>query len=85
MTLAPRVEVYTQIACRTLHGPSTGNPSPVIVPTSSQNPPTLPHTDDVVRVQFQDGPIRTYDECTADPRVQARAARIQACMPSLRP
>jgi MFS family permease len=33
---------------------------------------------DAVHVQFQDAPVKTYDECTADPNVQARAARIQA-------
>ena len=78
MTLAPRVEVYTQIACRALH--ESSNPSPMIVPTSSLHPPTLAPTSDVVHVRFQDSLIKTYDECTADPRVQARAARIQACM-----
>ena len=28
-------------------------------------------------------PVKIYDECTADPKVQARAAQIQACMSPL--
>ncbi|KAI0305500.1 major facilitator superfamily domain-containing protein [Multifurca ochricompacta] len=76
MTLAPRVEVYTQIACRTLHVSST--PSSIIDSPASLYYSTSVHTTDAVHVQFQDIPVKTYDECTADPRVQARAARIQA-------
>jgi hypothetical protein len=80
MTLAPRVEVYTQIACRTLYDTSSHSPS---IPSASPlHLPTIPHTSDVVRVQFRDFPIKKFDECAADPRVQARAARIQACGPS---
>ncbi|KAI0283674.1 major facilitator superfamily domain-containing protein [Russula aff. rugulosa BPL654] len=63
MTLAPRVEVYTQIACRTLYDSSSPSPS---------------SSFGVVHVQFRDFPIKKFDECAADPRVQARAARIQA-------
>ena len=77
MTLAPRVEVYTKIACRTVYDSS--NPSPNIFPTSPLQLPTLPHTSGVVHVHFRDFPIQKFDECAADPRVQARAARIQAC------
>jgi hypothetical protein len=80
MTLAPRVEVYTKIACRTLYDSSS--PSPGISSSSPLHLPTLPHTSGVVHVQFRDPPIKKFDECTADPRVQARAARIQACGPS---
>ncbi len=80
MTLAPRVEVYTQIACRTFYDLSGS--SPIVSPSSPLNLPTLPHTSGVVHVQFQDLPIKKIDECAADPRVQARAARIQACMSS---
>jgi len=83
MTLAPRVEVYTQIACRTLY--ESSRPSPFIDPTHSLHSSTLANSSDVVHVQFQDNPVKSYDECSADPRVQARAARIQACMPALRP
>ncbi|KAF8271276.1 major facilitator superfamily domain-containing protein [Lactarius quietus] len=76
MTLAPRVEVYTQIACRTLHN------SPMVTPDIVPSP-SLHHfgslvASDSFHVQFQDPPVKTYDECTADPKVQARAARIQA-------
>jgi hypothetical protein len=79
MTLAPRVEVYTQIACRTLHNsPILTVPSP---PVHHDHPGSLVASDSF-HVQFQDPPVKTYDECTADPNVQARAARIQACMPS---
>lgn len=81
MTLAPRVEVYTRIACQTLHNSPMLTPD--IVPSS-----TVHHdhsgslvASDAFHVQFQDPPLKTYDECTADPKVQARAARIQACMP----
>jgi hypothetical protein len=77
MTLAPRVEVYTKIACRTLYDSSSPSPG-----TSSSSPlhlPTLPHTSGIVYVQFREFPIKKLDECAADPRVQARAARIQAC------
>ena len=80
MTLAPRVEVYTQIACRTLYDLS--NPPSIVVPSSPLHTSTTPHTSGVVHVKFQDNPVKTYDRCTADPRVQARAARIQACMSS---
>ncbi len=79
MTLAPRVEVYTQIACRTLHDP----PMSGIVPASPLHlPGSLVRASDAVHVQFQDAPVKKYDECAGDPEVQARAARIQACMPS---
>src|SRR6267154_6485362 len=80
MTLAPRVEVYTQIACRTLYDSSS--PSPSIPSTSPLHLSTLPQTSGVVHVQFRDIPIKKFDECAADPRVQARAARIQACRSS---
>ena len=83
MTLAPRVEVYTQIACRTLY--ESSDPSPIIDPTPSLYSSALANTGDVVHVQFQDKPVKSYDECSADPRVQARAARIQACMSALQP
>ncbi|KAF8499790.1 major facilitator superfamily domain-containing protein [Russula emetica] len=76
MTLAPRVEVYTKIACRTFYDSSS--PSPSISSSPPLHLPTLPHTSGVVHVQFRDFPIKKYDECAADPRVQARAARIQA-------
>ncbi|KAI9461197.1 major facilitator superfamily domain-containing protein [Lactarius psammicola] len=75
MTLAPRVEVYTQIACRALHV----SPVSDIVPAPPLHPPgSLVRASDAVRVQFQDAPVKKYDECTGDPNVQARAARIQA-------
>ncbi len=80
MTLAPRVEVYTQIACRTLYDSSS--PTPSISSASPLHLPTLPHTSGVVHVQFRDSPVQKLDECAADPRVQARAARIQACWSS---
>src|ERR1700761_9607104 len=78
MTLAPRIEVYTQIACRTLHNSPMHNSDIVL-------PPPLHHSgslvaSDAVHLQFQNYQVKTYDECTADPKVQARAARIQACM-----
>ncbi|KAH8995633.1 major facilitator superfamily domain-containing protein [Lactarius akahatsu] len=76
MTLAPRVEVYTQIACRTLHDSPS---SPDIAPPSTLHPPhSLARAPEAVHVQFQDVPVKIYDECTGDPEVQARAARIQA-------
>ncbi|KAH9045078.1 hypothetical protein EDB84DRAFT_1469066 [Lactarius hengduanensis] len=76
MTLAPRVEVYTQIACRTLHDSPS---SPDIAPPSPLHPPfSLARASEAVHVQFQDVPVKIYDECTGDPEVQARAARIQA-------
>ena len=80
MTLAPRVEVYTQIACRALY--ESSNPPPINVPSESSplHISTTPYTSGVVHVRFQDNPVKTYDRCSADPRVQARAARIQACM-----
>jgi hypothetical protein len=80
MTLAPRVEVYTKIACRTLYDSSS--PPPGIFSSSPLQLPALPYTSGVVHVQFQDSPIKKFDKCAADPRVQARAARIQACGPS---
>jgi|SRR5712671_2059766 len=82
MTLAPRVEVYTQIACRTLHDAYTPDPSPAIIPSSPLHNFTVAHTN-AAHVQFKGTPVKTYDDCAADPRVQARAARIQACTSSL--
>ncbi|KAI0268599.1 major facilitator superfamily domain-containing protein [Gloeopeniophorella convolvens] len=76
MTLAPRVEVYTQIACRSLHDSPMS--SPITVPSTSVHLPPSLHTRNVVHVQLPEIPVNTFDECTGDPKVQARAARIQA-------
>ena len=85
MTLAPRVEVYTKLACRAIHHSETEIPAHVpFAPTAAHATPSDPiHT---VRVILPDISSSALDECSADPKVQARAARIQACpcpLPSL--
>lgn len=77
MTLAPRVEVYTKLACRAIHHSETETPVHVpFAPTAALAPPSDPiHT---VRVTLPDISSSAFDECSADPKVQARAARIQA-------
>ncbi|KAI0066208.1 hypothetical protein BV25DRAFT_1879320 [Artomyces pyxidatus] len=81
MTLAPRIEVYTQLACRALHESSGGIPdtnSPVSdAYTNSNRTISAEHASDNVHVSFPDIAV-LKDACSADPKVQARAARIQA-------
>ncbi|KAI0048291.1 MFS general substrate transporter [Auriscalpium vulgare] len=78
MTLAPRIEVYTAIACRALHD------APTATLVSGHNafyaPSLLPsnHSEQSANVVLPDIPASVMDECSADPKVQARAARIQA-------
>lgn len=100
MTLAPRVEVYTQLACRAIHGNDPVDPNATSLyfpslPSSSDayeydghNLPTKTYHDsdydhDETAISFPSSGIvdaETLDACKGDPRVQGRAARIQACM-----
>ncbi|THH16571.1 hypothetical protein EW146_g4090 [Bondarzewia mesenterica] len=83
MTLAPRVEVYTQLACRALHGdPQTTtvfdmslDATPSFAISSHSSSPSSKYS---VPVNLPDISTLLMDECSADPKVQARAARIQA-------
>lgn len=94
MTLAPRVEVYTQLACRAIHGndPVTPNTTSLYF---SLSPSSYKHDEyDTIKPHNEDYeydytaisiPSRSIvdaealDACKGDPRVQGRAARIQAC------
>ena len=88
MTMAPRVEVYTKIACRAVHQAQDTHPSD---PTNHFYEYLMPRADvfevdfgrDILStplaLNFSDPHALSVDECSGDPRVQARAARIQAC------
>ena len=88
MTMAPRVEVYTKIACRAVHQAQDTHP---LDPTPHFYEYLMPRADvfevdfgrDILStplaLNFSDPHALSVDECSGDPRVQARAARIQAC------
>ncbi|KAA1476081.1 hypothetical protein DENSPDRAFT_861057 [Dentipellis sp. KUC8613] len=110
MTMAPRIEVYTQLACRAVHHNASSTMPPIPSPSQSHSasvffqfsgannassPSGLPSVTprlspsysaaasadfSPARVHLPDLPLPIYsfDECSADPKVQARAARIQA-------
>lgn len=88
MTMAPRVEVYTKIACRAVHQAQETHP---ITPAPRFYEFLMPRADifDVdfgrghtpLTLSFYDPDSLSVDECSSDPRVQGRAARIQACKP----
>lgn len=110
MTLAPRVEVYTQLACRAIHGKDPVNPNATALSSSllSYFPSSyaIDHAENAlvtagnvarayvgldrgeddeeswVTVEWPESGIvdaATVAACKGDPRVQGRAARIQAC------
>ena len=98
MTLAPRVQVYTQLACNARHQGQQYGPSANILPNdlslSSILVPELvipPHTS-VYFPQFSDsqehhrgeGPGQfQFQDCLLDPTVQAGAARLQTTVATI--
>lgn len=87
MTMAPRVEVYTKIACRAVHQAQDTHPSPAphfyefLMPRADVYDVNFGRGDAPVplALNFSDPNALSVDECSSDPRVQGRAARIQAC------
>ena len=86
MTMAPRVEVYTKIACRAVHqaqGSHPPSPAPhfyeYLLPRADIFDPNFGRDDAPLALEFPDLDTLSIDECSQDPRVQGRAARIQAC------
>ncbi|KAI0313769.1 major facilitator superfamily domain-containing protein [Amylostereum chailletii] len=84
MTMAPRIEVYTQLACRALHedgddAPSSWPPAPSTTSnftiSANDNDNALPNATTLI---FLDPDPSAVDACSADPAVQCRAARIHA-------
>jgi MFS family permease len=93
MTIAPRVQVYTQLSCNTLHGQQNDGPFGDIHPPHVSSPSTFGSEHPVpIPVHFlhfsnprQDdgahGPPQLVSQgCLSDPAVQAGAARLQAVM-----
>jgi hypothetical protein len=69
MTLAPRVQVYTQLACQAVYHHS---------PLSSNLPSTTPSFANISSVSiFTSLAAPHQDPCKADPAVQAKAASLQ--------
>ena len=95
MTTAPRVQVYTQLACKAAYGKLPHDPSDYILPPHLSLPlvPTLEHATvtpiPVHFPHFSHSPEHTNPEvprevlsqrCFSDPAVQAAAARLQTVM-----
>jgi hypothetical protein len=95
MTLASRVQVYTQLSCDTLHRQQLYGPSGDILPSylsslsilASEHPapiPTpilFPHFSNRRQDHDTEGLAQlTSQRCLSDPAVQAGAARLQAIM-----
>ncbi|KZV76316.1 MFS general substrate transporter [Peniophora sp. CONT] len=86
MTMAPRVEVYTKIACRAVHQAQDPRSSPAphfyeyLMPRADVYDVNFGHNDAPapLTLNFSDPNPLSVDECSGDPRVQGRAARIQA-------
>lgn len=97
MTLAPRVEVYTQLACRAIHGNDPVNPNATSLYFSPSYEydgynTTKTHDEDYdydyTTISLPSRGIvdmEALDACKGDPRVQGRAARIQACTSTFLP
>jgi len=91
MTLAPRVDIFTSVACTSLQheilASQVAHPAPrsafLPLPGLYKDAATAPQIDGKpLRLRVSD-PSRS-DGCTADPGdVQGRAAHIQACEPLL--
>ena len=84
--MAPRVEVYTEIACRAVHEsdktlPSSPTPRfyEYLMPRADVFDPRFGTEDANTVVSLTNRSFQSLDECSSDPRVQGRAARIQAC------
>ncbi len=98
MTAAPRVQVYTQLACNVAYGKQPHDRSDYILPPhlSSTLVPALEHATvtpiPVHFPHFSHIPEHTYSEdprqvlsnrCFSDPAVQAGAARLQTIMATI--
>jgi hypothetical protein len=91
MTLAPRVQVYTQISCNALHqyGPSGNTLSTLsyisvpdhIVPVHT--PLYFPPSHSSPEHHRAEGPRQLSQSCLSDPAVQAAAARLQATIATI--
>jgi hypothetical protein len=94
MTLASRVQVYTQLSCDTVHRQQLYGPSGDILPSylsslsilASEHaapiiPVLFPHFSNLRQDHGADGLAQLISQrCLSDPTVQAGAARLQAIM-----
>ncbi|KAH9960045.1 major facilitator superfamily domain-containing protein [Lactifluus volemus] len=93
MTIAPRVQVYTQLSCNTSHGQQHDDPFGEILLPHVSSPSTLgsehpapipvffPHFSNLQQDDGAHGPRQVVSQdCLSDPDVQAGAARLQAVM-----
>ena len=98
MTTAPRVQVYTQLACNAAYGQQPNEHSDYILPPYLLSPlvPTLEHATftsiPVHFPHFSHSPEHTNSEdprkilsqrCFSDPAVQAAAARLQTIVATI--
>ena len=99
MTLAPRVQVYTQLSCNALHrgrqyGPSANtlppNPSLSYISVADHVVPVhtplyFPHSSHSSQEHHRaEGPRQFVSrDCLSDPAVQAGAARLQATIATI--
>src|SRR6266850_2460790 len=93
MTLAPRVQVYTQLSCNALYRGQQYGPSANTLPTLSyisvpdhvvpvHTPLYLPPSHSSQEHHRAEGPRQSQD-CLSDPAVQAGAARLQATIATI--
>lgn len=86
MTIAPRVQVFTQLSCNAVFGhPSDYNHTNIIpasgASTANSTNFTIPRIYNVMEDPEIEDPLREPSKrCLADPRVQAGAARLQTVM-----
>ena len=94
MTIAPRVQVYTQLACNSLHRQQHYGPSgdsflsslSILAPeyaalTPVTVPVHFPHFSNPRQDDDAEGPRQLkFQGCLSDPAVQAGAARLQTIM-----
>ncbi|KAI9510741.1 MFS general substrate transporter [Russula earlei] len=97
MTLAPRVQVYTQLSCNALHRrqhhglsgdtlPSNPSLSSILIQEQIDPPPILVYFPYAIKSSDHDseGPRQILSQdCLSDPTVQADAARLQATMATI--
>jgi hypothetical protein len=90
MTTAPRVQVYTQLACNAVYPPDHSNYMPHLslpfAPASEHAtitpiPIHFPHSSHSTETTNSEDPRQVLSErCFSDPAVQAGAARLQTIM-----
>jgi hypothetical protein len=93
MTIAPRVQVYTQLSCNTLHGqqhdgpfgeillPHVSSPSSLGSEHPAPIPVFFPHFSNLQQDDGAHGPRQVVSQdCLSDPDVQAGAARLHTVM-----